>query len=101
MIVTRHTFNVKNGRMQEAAELVAKEIAAERERSGYSGHTRVYTSNIGQFNQLAVEWEYENLAEHENFWAQWSARPTTPAFFEKWAEVAEGTGTGEIWNLEE
>jgi hypothetical protein len=101
MIVTRLTFNVKQGRMQEAAEHVAKEIAAERERSGYAGRTRVYTSSIGQFNQLVIEWEYENLAEHENFWAEWRARPTTPAFFEKWAEMTVGTGKNEIWDLQE
>ena len=100
MIATRQTFKVKPGRMQEAVELVAKEIAAERERSGHSGRTRVYTPNIARFNQLAVEWKYESLAEHESFWAQWNARPTTAAFFQKWAEVSEGDGTAEIWNLE-
>jgi hypothetical protein len=99
MIVTRHTFKIKGGRMQKAIELVVNEIAEERERSGYAGQTRVYASSIGKFNELAVEWEYESLAEHESFWGQWNARPTTAAFFQEWSEVAAGDGRAEIWTL--
>jgi hypothetical protein len=57
MIVNRRTFNMRQGRTQEAIELVAKETAAERERSGYSGTVRIYTPNLGRFSQLAVEFE--------------------------------------------
>jgi hypothetical protein len=101
MIVNRRTFSVKQGRMEEATELVAKEIAADKVRGGYSSATRVYTSSIGSFNQLSVEWEYESLAAYERMWDEWFARPTTPAFMEKWMDATTGEGTNEIWDLVE
>jgi hypothetical protein len=101
MIVNRRTFNVKQGRMEEATKLVVDEIAAEKARGGYSGTTRVYTSSIGSFNQLCVEWEYESLAEYERMWAEWAARPTSPAFMEKWVNATSREGTNEIWDLVE
>ena len=101
MIVNRRTFNVKQGRSQEAVELLAGEIAAEKERGGYSGTTRIYTSSIGQFDQVAVEWEYEDLAEYEKGWAEWEARPTTARVMEKWLELTKSGGTNEIWDLAE
>ena len=99
MIVNRRTFTVKPGRMQEAVESVVKETAAEKERGGYSGTVRIYTSSIGQFDQLAVEWEYESLAEYEKAWAEWGARPTTAEFMEKWIELVKAGGINEIWDL--
>lgn len=101
MIVNRQSIHVRPGRMQDAVKLAAKEIAAERERSGYTGRARICTSSIGQFDQMAIEWEYENLAEYEMFWADWSARPTTPEFMKKWLELTKGGGTNEIWDLVE
>jgi hypothetical protein len=101
MIVNRRTFNVKHGREQEAAALALKEIAAEKERGGFSGSARVYTSRIGTFNQMAVEWEYEDLAAYQKGGAEWSARPTTAAFMQKWLELTKEGGTNEIWALAE
>jgi putative lipoic acid-binding regulatory protein len=65
MIVNRRTFNVKQGCEQELVALVLEEIVATSEDGSYTGTTRVYRSSIGTFNQLAVEWEYEDLAEYE------------------------------------
>jgi len=101
MIVNRRTFNVRPGRMQEAVALVLKEVAAERERGGMSGPVRVYTSSIGTFDQMAVEWEYENLAVYEKGWAEWWARPTNAAFMQKWFELTKGGGSNEVWDLAE
>jgi hypothetical protein len=101
MIVNRRTFNVKPGHEQETVALVLEEIAADRERGDYTGPTRVYTSNLGTFNQVAVEWEYEDLAEYQKAWAEWWARPMTAAFMQEWLELTNGGGTNEIWTLAE
>lgn len=101
MIVNRRTFNVKVGCMEEAVALVLGEIAADSERGGYTGRIRVYTSSIGTFDQMAVEWEYQDLAEYEEMWAEWAALPTTAAFMQKWIELVKEGGTNEIWDLAE
>jgi hypothetical protein len=100
MIVNRRTFNVRAGHMEEAVALMLEEIAAEWERSGHSRPVRLYTSRMGTFDQMAVEFEYENLAEYEQFWTQWGARPTTGPFMQKWLELSNGGGSNEIWALE-
>ena len=100
MIVNHRTLNVKPGRTQEAVELITAEIAADRER-GYSGAVRIYTPSIGRFDQLAVEWEYEDLAEYEKGWAEWRAQPTTAEFMKKWLQLTKGGGINEIWDLAE
>jgi hypothetical protein len=87
--------------MEETVALVWDAVAAERERDGWSGPVRVYTPSIGTFDQLAVEWEYEDLAQYEKGWAEWSARSTTAAFMEKWVGLTKGGGTNEIWDLAE
>ena len=99
MIVNRRTFNIKSGHMEDAVQLLKQEDAAERERGGYSGPIRIYVSETGQFDRLAVEWEYENLAMYKQGWAEWGARPTTPAFMEKWLTLTAEGGTNEIWNV--
>lgn len=100
MIVNRRTFRVKRGRAKEAARLLAREIAAEKGRGGHSGATRICTSDIGQFDQVAFEWEYASLAEYETGWAEWATRPTTAAFLETWYDITLG-GSSEIWDLGE
>jgi hypothetical protein len=101
MIVNRRTFNVKQGCEQELVALVLEEIVATSEDGSYTGTTRVYRSSIGAFDQLAVEWEYENLAEYEKGWAAWWERPTTAAFMQKFLELTKEGGTNEIWELAE
>jgi hypothetical protein len=101
MIVNRRTFNVKHGRGQELVALVLGEIAADRERGGHTGPTRVYTSSIETFDQVALEWEYQDLAEYWKHWAEWFARPITAAFMQKWLELTKEGGTNEIWTLAE
>ena len=95
MIVNRRTFNVRPGRMEEAVELAAKEL----ERGGNFGAVRIYTISIGRFDQMAIEWEFQNLAEYEKGWAEWIARPTSADFLDKLNELIKSGGTNEIWNL--
>jgi hypothetical protein len=96
MIVQRGTFRIKPGRMDEAAALVLAEGEKHPPRA-----FRVYTPHTGPVGILAMEWEFENLAEYERYWAEWDAKPETAAFSEKWNELREAGGTLEIWNLAE
>ena len=59
---------------------------------------RVYTSNYGPTGVLAAEWEFESVAACQKFWADWYAKPETPAFVEKWLGLLEPGGGSEIWN---
>ena len=95
MIVQRITFKVKRGCMQELVAL-AKSFD---ESAGITART--YTSRIGRHDTLVGEQEFESLAEMEKFWEEWSARPDTPAFMEKWLALTERGGTTEIWDLVE
>ena len=95
MIVDRITWKVKRGCMQEAVAL-CKSFA---ESAGPT--TRIYTANVGPHDTLVADHEFESLAERESFLKEWSARPDTPAFMEKWRALTERGGTHEIWNLVE
>ena len=95
MIVQRMNVNVKQGRMQELLDFLKKD----RKKGGYN--YRLYQSNLGTFDQISIEMEFENLAAHEKFWNDWNALSETPAFFEKWNELTKPGGTNEIWWLVE
>ena len=93
MIVQRMTVNVKKGCMQELLEFL-KEI---RKKRGYN--YRLYQSNLGTFDQIALEMELDDLAAFDKFWTEYFALPETPASDKKWNELTEPGGTNEIWNL--
>ena len=95
MIVNRRTNIVKTGRMDELLALVT----AERERG--DGTFRIYVSNIGPYDTVAFEFEFESLVEYETFWSEWSATPEGGAFMEKWNDLVKPGGANEIWNLVE
>ena len=65
---------------------------------------RVYTPWIGSPRlALALELEYESLADYERSRAEVRGSPEGAAFFEKWDQVTE-PGAGyvvEIWTLED
>lgn len=95
MIVQRMTINVRQGRMQDVLTFLKED----RKRGGYK--YRLYESNFGTYNQIAFEFEFEDMAAQEKFWAEWGALPETPAFFERWHELTKSDGTNEIWRLVE
>ena len=97
MIVNRRTFLVKGGCWDEALALTGAEIS----RVSFPHARRLYSSNIGPFDQLVFEAEFENLAEYEEFWAEYSASPEGAAFNEKFDTLLKSGGTNEIWTLEE
>ena len=97
MIVRRSTHIPKPGKRKEAIAL-AKETLANLPLTG-----RVYASRIGpDFGTIAVEIEYESLADYAKMNAEFDASPEGVAFYEKWGEVTEPfTGHAEMWHLEE
>ena len=97
MIVNRLTFRVKPGCMEE----VLKMVKAERAKLDNPKMARIYTPNIGRFDLLVEDLEFENLAEFDKFWTAWGSKPETAEFMEKWETLVETGGFGEIWNLEE
>ena len=97
MIVNRRTFQVKGGCWEEAVAL----MVAETKRVRLPHARRIYSSNIGPFDRLVFEAEFENLADYEEFWAEWSASPEGDAFVEKWETLVKSGGMNEIWTLEE
>ena len=99
MIVNRRVWGIKSGRVQDAVALLRKENAAERERGGYAGPIRMYISTSDEFDQIAAEYEYADLAECKKLWALWASRPTTPAFVEAWHALRIGEETDEIWAI--
>ena len=97
MYVNRLNFQVKPGNQEKAIELIKEAQTMLETPHGAS----IYTANIGPFNALIYDIEFENLTEFEEFWTKWWALPGTPAFMEKWnALVDSGTGS-ELWNVVE
>jgi hypothetical protein len=97
MLVQRLNFQLKPGNQEKAVELI-KETQTMLETPHGVG---IYTPNIGPFNTLVYDIEFESLAEHEEFWAKWWALPETPAFMERWNELTDVGGYSEIWTLVE
>ena len=93
MIVNRRTFVARRGRLKEAVAL----NQAEMERTDSTA--RLYVSETGSFDTIAMEFEFENLKEYEKSWAEYFASPEAAPFLEEWTEITETGGTNEIWRL--
>ena len=96
MIVQRNVIAVRQGCMEEAVALMKAAIEGN---TNYKHGYRIYTPEIGPFDVLAVEWEFDSLEEQQKVWAEWSAWPGAAAFFEKWFKLSERGGGTEILNL--
>ena len=95
MLAYRTTWIMKQGRIQEALELMKAE--AQRYSPDYA-KVRVYTPNISR-EVLVWELVVENEEAHEEFFADFNATPGAEAFWEKWREMPErATGT-ERWDV--
>ena len=100
MIVDRRTFIYKRGRRNDAVAVLKEMLQlATSKFKGLTG--RIYTPSIGPFDTLAMEGEYESLAEYERIQAEFFALPEVALLMEKWLEATETGGTHEIWDLEE
>ncbi len=97
MIVERRTFLVKATKEQELVELIKAAIEAN---TIFTGTYRIYIPEIGPFNVVAVEWEYEDLEEMQAVWdAWWEPNLATQEFWEEWVALTERGGQREVWQL--
>ena len=96
MIVERRTFLVKTAKEQEVVELIKAGIEAN---TIFNGAYRIYIPDIGPFNVVAVEWEYEDLGEMQAAWDAWETNLATPEFWEMWCTLTERGGNREVWQL--
>jgi hypothetical protein len=97
MIVQRISVRAKPGRRDEVVEV----LKAERANLDDPSTMRVLTSNVGApWNTLVYELTSENLADSEQGWEEWNARPETPEVFEKWLQLVDDWSS-EYWNIEE
>jgi hypothetical protein len=95
-ILNRRLFKIKYGKMEEAAALMKAEVEAF---DVYKGPSRIHTPLFGPDNILAVEWEYESLAEYESLWAKYEARPASGAFLAEFGALETGPHFNELRQL--
>ena len=90
MILERHIFKAKLGRLDELVALGRRECEA----TGIP--YRIYTPLFGPANIVVREFQFENLAKCEEFLKKWSARPETPAFIAKLNALIENETRSEL-----
>ena len=95
MIVNRWVWTVKRGCQNDFVEL----LKAEAERCARHA-VRIYVPSIGPCRALiALEYEYEDLQDYEEFWAEWLADPEAAQFMRKAGELHTEQVHQEIWSL--
>ena len=93
MIVNRRTFVAARGQLDAP-------LSALREEVGKAPHAaRLYAPSIGAFDTIAVELEFESLAEYEQFIGPYFARLAETGFFERWNQMTVSGGENAIWEL--
>jgi hypothetical protein len=97
MIAVRWLQTIQRGHLGEATAAVSEMLEAF---EGFAKRPkRVYTSRVGTGDTVAVEMEFESLAEYESVVAEFFASPEATTFFETWNRVSEGPGSNSIWDL--
>ena len=96
MISDRRMYYVKPGCEEAVVELLKEEIEGN---TVYTHSYRIYTSYISSYDVVVVEWEFEDLQEMREDWDAWFAKTDMTEFNEKWDELTERGGHGEIWEL--
>jgi hypothetical protein len=51
-------------------------------------------------DSLALEMEFESIAQMEEAWAEVNARPEMANIMSKWYATTQAGGTNEVWMLE-
>jgi hypothetical protein len=95
MIIERFTYQVKPYRLQEAIALVQEE----RNHSPRKEHIRIYHTMFGTMDQLVLEFEFDDLAQHAEHWDQWFGSERAAPFGEKWRDLIESGAQREIFRV--
>jgi hypothetical protein len=95
MIVQRITVQYKPGKLNEGIALVKEEIV----NSNFSHPARIYTPHFDANDVGIGEYEFESVAEMEQFWTDWEIRPETAVFHQKYRPLIEPDMVSEIFDL--
>ncbi|CAN5866202.1 hypothetical protein BH10CHL1_BH10CHL1_03970 [soil metagenome] len=95
MIVQRITAYYKPGKVSEGIALIKAEIT----NSHFPHTTRIYTPQLNPSNMSIGEFEFESVAEMEQYWSHWETRPETAVFHEKYRLLIEPDMVSEIFDL--
>jgi hypothetical protein len=83
--------------MDQARELIQEAVDTAKER-GLIG--RAYSSYISLADTIVWEENWENEADHDQWWAEFGNSPQVQEWFSRWHEVAERGGRQEVWRLQ-
>jgi len=102
MLAWRTTWQVKQGKMEEATEYLINWVKAENKRNKVKGGdgVRIYTPDLSPY-LLVYEENWEKLADHDAFWAEMNQNPTTPASWAGWNSLVERQLGNERWIVTE
>ena len=95
MFLDRNVFQIKKG-CYDAAVAITKEEIALAEKDGFTA--RLLMSVFGTFDQMVMEYEYEDKARNDAFWAKWVAERGA-IFAAKFDPIHTGVGINEVWNV--
>lgn len=93
-IINRRTFTAERGKLQEAIELLRE--AAKGSRYPY----RICSSYYGAFDDIALEVEFESIAQMEEAWAEINAQLEMAELMTQWYAATKSGGANEVWILE-
>jgi hypothetical protein len=93
-IINRRTFVAERGKFQEAIDLLRGATKGARHKY------RICSSYYGAFDAIALEVEFESLAQMEEAWAEVNAQPEMAEFLNKWYAATQPGGSNEVWILE-
>jgi hypothetical protein len=93
MIVYRCEFVVKLGKSNEACEMYKSA------REQWGTESRILYQRFGPGHLIAMEWEFENLAEYEKWWAEFGADPANVEPMAKMGDVIENWHSQEVWEV--
>lgn len=97
MILVREVFQVQFGRAREAVALAHEGIRLEEEHGGARG-SRLLTDLAGDYYQLVIEQEYDDLAAFETSLQAATAAPEFRAWYPRFAALMTG-GRREIFRI--
>ena len=95
MIVNRRTFIAKKAKFGKVVELLQEAV----EKMDCPGATRIYASQFGPFDTVAIELEFKDWEQYHAFWERIGAGEA--AWWEQWFANTETGGANEMWNLVE
>ncbi len=98
MIINRRIYHNVPGKFRDMLAL-AKEIRA-LTKEHFDKDIRIVTPMFGPFATLALEFDYEDVADMEKFGEGWYPLLEERGLIVKWFELVQ-SGTNELWHIQE